>query len=230
VRIFIVEDDLKLAEHLKKQLERYQYEGHICQNFQAIATEFAQQEYHLVLLDVNLPYYDGFYWCQQIRTLSNLPIIFLSARDHPMDQVMAIENGADDYLTKPFSYEVLLAKVKGQLRRAFGEYQRLAKERTLCYQALTYLPERLEVQVNEQTTQLSRKEGDLLELLLAKAPKIVEREAILLKLWDDDQFVDDNTLSVNVTRLRKKLAALGLPDSIQTVRNTGYRLVLGEKV
>src|SRR5690625_2595219 len=120
-RIFIVEDEPKLAEFLLKDIEKYGYEGYIVTDFDDVMGEFAQFAPHLVLLDINLPRFDGFYWCRQIRQVSTCPVIFISARTGEMDQVMALENGGDDFITKPFSAEIVLAKIRSQLRRAYGE-------------------------------------------------------------------------------------------------------------
>lgn len=227
MNIFIVEDDKSLAEHMRNYLAGYQYNAIICHDFSAVTAEFLAADCQLVLLDVNLPYFDGFYWCRELRKLTTAPIIFLSARDQTMDQVFAIENGADDYLTKPFSYDLLLAKIKSYLRRAYGDYKNVQEERVVAAFDLTYYPEQLMIAFGEASAQLSKKEGDLLELLMTRAPNVCERDEILFKLWDDEQFVDDNTLSVNITRVRKKLADVAFPGKIVTVRNVGYRLTEG---
>lgn len=227
MKIFLVEDDFALAKLVKEAIEKYNFEVFPSTNFQALDQEFLEVQPDLVLMDINLPYFDGFYWTKQIRQHTNVPIIFLSARDSPMDQVMAVEYGGDDYLVKPFANEVLIAKIKSQLRRAYGEYA-ANKERTLARQGLAYYPERLEVHYQNQKELLTKKEGELLELLLESAPKLVPREILLMKIWDDARFVDDNTLSVNMGRLRKKLEDLGLPTNIiTTVRGKGYLLDWG---
>lgn len=228
MKIFLIEDDLTLAKFVKEALEKYNFEVYHSKNFQALDQEFLEVQPDLVLMDINLPYFDGFYWTRKIRQHANIPIIFLSARDSPMDQVMAIEYGGDDYLVKPFANEILIAKIKSQLRRAYGEYA-ANKERTLVLRGLTYYPERLEVHYQKQKELLTKKEGELLELLLESAPKLVPREILLMKIWDDARFVDDNTLSVNMGRLRKKLEDLGLPlNVITTIRGKGYLLDWGE--
>lgn len=224
MNIFIVEDDKSLAEHIKHYLAGYHYDVHICSDFENVVGEFIAAASELILLDVNLPYFDGFYWCRELRKQTNAPIIFLSARDQTMDQVFAIENGADDYLTKPFSYDLLLAKIKSYLRRAYGDYKNIQAERVVTYDSLSYYPEQLLLTNTTFSVQLSKKEGDLMELLLTRAPNICQRDEILFTLWDDEQFVDDNTLSVNITRVRKKLADLHFAGKIITVRNVGYQL------
>lgn len=224
MKIYLVEDDETLRIHLAHYLEKFGYEVFLAQNFKNILEEFKRLQPDLVLLDVNLPYFDGYFWGQKIRDLSLLPILFISSRNHPMDQVLAIEQGADDFITKPFSDEVLLAKIKGQIRRVYGDYRQEKEERQLILSDLILYPERLKVHHLDQSLDLTFQEGKLLEHLMSDYPKVSSREDLLLSLWDDETFVDDNTLSVNVTRLRKKLALIQLPDLVKTVRSVGYRL------
>ena len=221
--IMIVEDDPKIKQLLQSQLEKYGYYTVNVEQFDRVMTVFAEARPDLVLLDVNLPKYDGFYWCRQIRQLSNCPILFISARESKMDQVMALENGADDYITKPFDYDVVLAKIRSQLRRAYGMYAPQEGERTVEVAGLKLYVERLELCVNEQCVELSKKEALLLESLMNQYPRVVSRERLLEKLWDE-QFVDENTLNVYITRVRGKLKDIGLEGAVETVRGTGYRL------
>jgi len=209
---------------MENQLSRYAYQTFVPENFAAVLDEFLMIQPDLVLLDVNLPYYDGFYWCQKIRERSLVPILFISARDGNMDQVMALEYGADDYLVKPFSYDLLLAKVKSHIRRVYGDYAQSDRARSLKAGELIYYPEALKMVYREASEWLTVREGELLTLLMSAHPEMVKRERILNLLWDDERFVDDNTLSVNVGRLRKKLAAMGINDPIQTIRGKGYAL------
>jgi len=224
MKIFVVEDDKSLVKMMENQLSRYAYQTFVPENFAAVLDEFLSIQPDLVLLDVNLPYYDGFYWCQKIRERSLVPILFISARDGNMDQVMALEYGADDYLVKPFSYDLLLAKVKSHIRRVYGDYAQSDRARSLKAGELTYYPEALKMVYREASQWLTVREGELLTLLMSAHPEMVKRERILNLLWDDERFVDDNTLSVNVGRLRKKLAAMGINDPIQTIRGKGYAL------
>ncbi len=226
--IFLVEDDPKLVSLLQSHLEKYGYTVETCRNFSSVLDEFERVQPALVLLDINLPRFDGFYWCRQIRKVSTCPILFISARESAMDQVMALENGADDYITKPFSFEVVVAKVGSQLRRAYGEYAAQTSERTVEYAGLCLYPERLQASYGVSTVLLSKKEALLLECLLERPNRVVSRERLLEALWDDVEFVEENTLNVNVTRVRKKLQELGLPDVLETVRSAGYRLTLPE--
>ncbi|MCP8969338.1 response regulator transcription factor [Ectobacillus ponti] len=223
--IFIVEDDHKLGTLLQKQFEKYGYRAVTARCFHDILAEFQDINPHLVVMDVNLPRFDGFYWCRQIRAVSNCPILFLSARDSSMDQVMAIENGADDYMTKPFHYELALAKVKSLLRRVYGSYaQGMRNERTIELSGLILYPERLLLSFKNQTAELSHTESKLLQELMERSGRVVSRDRLLERIWDDQNFIDDNTLSVYVARVRKKLKDLGLEDSIDTVRGVGYML------
>ncbi len=223
-KILIVEDDRKIAEYLSKEIEKYGYEVHVVLDFTTVTNEFNSFQPHLVLLDINLPSFDGFYWCRQIRKVSTCPVIFISARTGEMDQVMALENGGDDFITKPFSPEIVLAKIKSQLRRAYGEYSTISKERIVEESGLQLYPERLELTFKTQTISVSKNEANIIELLLERYPRVAGRETLLEKLWDDQVFVDENTLNVNITRVRKKLKELGISDAIETVRGVGYRL------
>jgi DNA-binding response OmpR family regulator len=186
--------------------------------------EFDEYNPSLVLLDVNLPKFDGFYWCRKIRQQSKIPIIFISARDSGMDQVMALESGADDYITKPFYYDVAIAKIKSQIRRAFGDYSTKGEERTVEIEGLKFYPERSEIEFKDEKLIITKREGILLECLMMKYPKVVGRDLLLEKIWDDLEFVEENTLSVNISRVRKRLESLGISKGIETIRGSGYRL------
>ena len=225
-RIFIVEDDQKIASLLATYLRKYQYEVAIIQNFELLIEEFQAFDPHIVLLDINLPSYDGYYWCRQLRQITTCPILFISARSGEMDQVFALENGGDDFITKPFNYEIVLAKIRSYLRRTYGEYAVKQEERTIKQGQLTLYLERMELHLRDEIIPLQKKECVILELLMGQAPKVVTREQLLEELWDDQAFVDENTLNVNMTRVRKKLADYGIVSSIETVRGAGYRFVL----
>lgn len=224
-KIMIIEDDGGLVSLLEQHLHNFGYETHAAQDFSAVRAEFEAFSPHLVLLDVNLPKFDGYYWCRQIRTVSTCPIVFISARDGKMDQVLALENGADDYITKPFDYELAIAKIRSQLRRAYGSYASGGNERVLSVAGLTLDVERLTLSNGEDRADLSHTEAKILDELMKKAGMTVSRDRLLEKIWDDQVFVDDNTLNVYITRVRKKLAALGIQEGLQTVRGQGYRLV-----
>lgn len=223
-RILICEDDPKLAAFLREHSEKYGYDTLAVEDFGQVMADFRSYDPHLVLLDVNLPKYDGFYWCRQIRTVSTCPILFLSARAGEMDQVLALEYGADDYITKPFHSEVVLAKIKSQLRRVYGEYAAGGEERVIEQAGLSLYPERLELRRGSRSVSVSKKESELMEALMLRYPLVVSRETLLDKLWDDHMFVDENTLNVNINRVRRKLQELDIEDGIETVRGAGYRL------
>ncbi|OOG92745.1 hypothetical protein BTH41_04767 [Bacillus mycoides] len=224
VKIMIVEDDPKIAELLYSHIGKYGYQAIVIVDFQRVLDIFSQEKPDLVLLDINLPSFDGYYWCRQIRAISTCPILFISAREGTMDQVMALENGGDDYIPKPFHYEVVMAKIRSQLRRAYGDYAPKIEERMIEQQGLTLFPERLVLQLRNQEIDVTRNEAILLEMLMKNYPRVVSREVLLNKLWDSESYVDDNTLSVNTTRVRKKLQALGIQGAIETIRSVGYRL------
>ncbi|MCM3200601.1 response regulator transcription factor [Bacillus cereus] len=223
-KIMIVEDDKKISKLLQSHINKYGYEAIVTEDFERVLEQFEDIQPDLILLDINLPSFDGFYWCRQIRTVSTCPIIFISARSGEMEQVMALENGADDYITKPFHYEVVMAKVRSHLRRIYGEYAPKPEERVIQQSGLMLYPERMELKLYNTTCSLTKRETVLMEALIKRSPNIVSREKILEKLWDDYTYVDDNTLSVNITRVRKKLESIGIKNALETVRGAGYRL------
>lgn len=224
-KIMVIEDDKKLQELIKSHLEKYGYETCVVEDFSQIKKEFVYHNPHLVLMDINLPYYDGFYWCRDIRTVSKVPIIFISARNSDMDQVMAIENGGDDYITKPFSYDLLIVKIKGVIRRVYGEYSENSHSEVYEVDGLYLHIHQNIIEYNDKKTELSTKEFLLLYSLLKNVNQIVSREELLEILWNDIDFVDDNTLSVNITRLRKRLEDIGIEDAIETKRGQGYKII-----
>ncbi|RIU90150.1 response regulator transcription factor [Oceanobacillus picturae] len=223
-KIMIVEDDMKIAEYLSSYIKKYEYDVTVATNFTDIMGTFREVQPDLLLLDINLPSYDGYYWCRQIRKESICPVIFISARTGEMDQVMAIENGGDDFITKPFHPDIVMAKIRSQLRRAYGEYAVKNEERVLTQTGLSLYPERLELRYKNEVAQLTKKETDITESLLDRYPRIAGRQDLLAKLWDDEAFVDENTLNVNITRVRKKFQEIGIKDAVETVRGAGYRL------
>jgi len=223
-KILIVEDDKRLSHYLASHVAKYGYNVKQVDDFANVLETFIDYDPHLVLLDINLPMYDGFYWCRQIRQRSTCPVIFISARTGEMDQIMALENGGDDFLIKPFSPHIILAKVRSHLRRAYGEYASVMTERIVEQAGLKLYVERLELHYGNEAVTLTKNEATIVELLLERYPRIAGRTDLLEKLWDDETFVDENTLNVNITRVRKKLIELGIEDGIETVRGVGYRL------
>ena len=223
-KIYIVEDDLSISTLLQEYIIKYGFDVIVVENFEEIMTGFNEYNPDLVLLDVNLPKFDGFYWCRKIRQQSKVPLIFISARDSGMDQVMALECGADDYITKPFYFDVVIAKIKSHIRRAVGDYAPKVEERIVEVGSLKFYPERSEIEFNDEKAIITKREGVLLECLMEKYPKVVSRDFLLEKIWDDIEFVEENTLSVNISRIRKRLHALGIDKGIETIRGAGYRL------
>lgn len=228
-KIMIIEDDAKIAGLLQTYIEKYGYDVHKISDFDDVLEGFHAYKPDLVLLDINLPSFDGFYWCRQIRKDSICPVLFISARDGEMDQVMALENGGDDYITKPFHYEVVMAKIRSHLRRAYGEYAAKAEERILNAAGIVLYPERMELLYKEALAVLTAKEAAIIEMLLERYPRVVSREALLEKLWDDQAYVDENTLNVNMARVRKKFQEIGALNAVETVRGAGYRLQVAEE-
>ncbi len=223
-KIMIIEDDIAISKLLSSHIEKYDYETKIVDDFENVMLNYHQFQPHLVLMDINLPKYDGYIWCGEIRKISTCPIIFISAREGKMDQVMALENGGDDYITKPFFYEIVIAKIKSHLRRCYGMYASSEEERKVELDGLTLYTERLELSFNEKKIVLTKKEAILAEVFMKKYPQVVSREMLLNKLWDDMSFVEENTLNVNIARLRKRLLELNSENAIESVRGIGYRL------
>lgn len=221
-RILIIEDDKMISSILEEHLKKWGYEVLSAAEFGNILPEFTAFDPHLLLMDINLPYYDGFYWCAKIRELSNVPILFISSRDSDGDKIRAITQGGDDYIEKPFSVDLLTAKITAVLRRAYSSADQTLN--ILQYRDLILNVERLQVFYKETEAELTRNECRILTLLLRNQGNLVTRGRLMQSLWDDESFVDDNTLSVNVNRLRRKLEEIGLEDCIKTVKGEGYRL------
>ena len=218
-KILIIEDDLNVARELSISLKKWSFEVDIIKNFDNILKEVIYNKPSLILMDVNLPYYDGFYWCEKIREVSKVPIIFLSSRDSNMDIIMGINNGGDDYITKPFSTEVLISKINALLRRSY-DYN---NSDTLIYYNDAVLDiEKCIFRYDDKEIELTKNEIKILSLLIKNKEKVVSREQIMMSLWNDDEFVNDNTLTVNITRLRGKINELGLKDIIKTKKGIGY--------
>lgn len=220
-RIFIVEDDEVIAGLVKKHLESWGYEVDCAGDFSDVLTEFVRRDPQLVLLDLKLPCYNGFHWCTEIRKISQVPILFLSSAADNMNMVMAMSQGADDFIAKPFDLNVLAYKVQAVLRRSysFGKAADILEHGgavlNMGNTSLTW---------QGRTVDLTKNELRILQILFEHAGKVVSRDAIMTKLWESDSFVDDNTLTVNVTRLRRKLESAGLKDFIVTKKGMGYMI------
>ena len=220
MKILIVEDDDKIYELVKEKFEQWSFEVAGVEDFQKVMEVFIAERPELVILDVNLPVYDGFYWCQQIRTVSKAPIVFLSSREHPMDIVMAMNVGADDYIQKPFNLDVLIAKVQAILRRTYSYGDTISD--VIEWNGAVLDLKKGSLHYNDQEIHLTKNEFFILRLLLEERGKIVSREELMRRLWEDEKFVSDNTLSVNITRIRTKLEEIGLNDKIVTKKGQGY--------
>ncbi|MBU8685820.1 response regulator transcription factor [Priestia megaterium] len=220
MKILIVEDDDKIYELVKEKFEQWSFEVAGVEDFQKVMEVFIAENPELVILDVNLPVYDGFYWCQQIRTVSKAPIVFLSSREHPMNIVMAMNVGADDYIQKPFNLDVLVAKVQALLRRTYSYGDTISD--VIEWNGAVLDLKKGSLHYNDQEIHLTKNEFFILRLLLEERGKIVSREELMRRLWEDEKFVSDNTLSVNITRIRTKLEEIGLNDKIVTKKGQGY--------
>ena len=220
-KILLVEDDEVIRQQVKKILEQWEYEVVLVEDFMEVLSLFVKEEPHLVLMDIGLPLFNGYHWCQEIRNVSKVPIMFLSSRDQAMDIVMAINMGGDDFVTKPFDQNVLLAKIQGLLRRSdeFGKDQSL-----LEYMGVILNLKAMDLVYQGEVVSLTKNEFQILQVLFERSGNIVSREDLMKELWNSDFFIDDNTLSVNVARLRKKLEAVGLKDFIETKKGIGYGL------
>ena len=183
-------------------------------------TDFEEQEPQLILLDINLPVFDGYYWCQKIREASKVPIIFISSRNTNMDMIMAMNMGADDFVTKPFEIDVLIAKINALLRRSYNYVE--SSSETLVHNGLTLNIDNSSMYINGESIDLSKNEYRLLYILMKNHGKILSREKLLRALWDDERFVDDNTLTVNINRLRRKIEQAGMNGYIETKVGQGY--------
>lgn len=218
-RILIVEDDMGIASAMKKQIEMWDFEVSCVENFRNVLEEFSEFNPQLVLLDISLPFYNGYYWCAEIRKFSQIPIIFISSASDNMNIVMAMNMGGDDFIAKPFDLNVLTAKIQAILRRTydFGGQMTILQHRGAMLNtsdaSLTYNGERIELTKNDYR---------ILRTLMENKGKVVSRDTLMERLWETDSFVDENALTVNIARLRKKLEQVGLMEFIVTKKGMGY--------
>ncbi|WP_435923014.1 winged helix-turn-helix domain-containing protein [Paenibacillus sp. DYY-L-2] len=222
-KLLLIEDDASLFHEIRDRLTGWSYDVYGISDFGNVMQEFTAIKPDLVIIDIQLPKFDGFHWCRAIRAHSNVPIIFLSSRDHPTDMVMSMQLGADDFIQKPFHFEVLIAKIQATLRRVYNYNTEQVKLKTWCGATVDY--ESNTVSNDAGTVELTRNEMFILKQLVERKNKIVTREQLIKSLWDDERFVSDNTLTVNVNRLRKKLDELGLGPWIETKVGQGYMAV-----
>jgi len=220
-RILIVEDDVIISGRIKKHLEKWGYEVECVTDFTNVLSHFGRFAPQLVLMDIGLPFYNGYYWCGEIRKFSQVPVIFISSASDNMNIVMAVNMGGDDFIAKPFDLEVLSAKVQAILRRAYS-FQKQSS--LLEYKDVVISLTDMSLAYGGRSLRLSKNEFRILQLLFENAGDVVSRETIMKRLWEDECFVDDNTLTVNVNRLRKRLEGAGLKDFILTRKGVGYQL------
>ncbi|MFS0780189.1 response regulator transcription factor [Bacillus sp. 1P06AnD] len=216
--LFVIEDDLKLQKYLKEYLTAYEFDVEIINDFDSVLEEVKEAMPDLILLDINLPTFDGFYYVKMLRKHFNIPVIILSARSDEGEQIRGIELGADDYITKPFSIGILLAKIQAVLRRS----QATAEEAESVAGELTLQHDSMKLQYKDRQLELSKNEYRLLMMFMQHPNEVISREELLEAIWDDVAFVDDNTLTVNITRVKKKLQECGLGYAISTKRGVGY--------
>ena len=221
-KILIIEDEEKIREELKDFLKRYGYETKGITSFENVIEETLKAKADLILLDINLPYFDGYYICREIRKVSNVPIIIVTSRDSDMDELMSINLGADDFITKPYNTQILLARIASLLRRTSQSYE---NNDILEYKGLIYDIHKSEVSFENNKIELSKNENKILYMLIKNKERIVSRNDIIESLWDSDEFIDDNTLTVNINRLRKKLEEIGALDYLKTKRGQGYMII-----
>lgn len=222
-RIMVVEDDKALCTNMNESFVKWGFETAAVESFQNIVGEFNINKPNIIIMDVNLPYFDGFYWCNKIRQISQVPIIFLSSRDTNMDIIMAMNTGADDYITKPFSMDILIAKINALLRRTYS-YGEQTSDIVECDEVILNLMENTLLYKDEKI-ELTKNEFKVMLLLMKNRGRTISRERIMRALWDDDNFINDNTLTVNINRLRMKLEGIGLKDYIVTKKGHGYMVL-----
>lgn len=218
-RLLIIEDDKGIAEAIKQQAEMWEFQVHCLENFRAVMTEFAEFDPHIVLMDISLPFFNGYHWCNEIRKVSRVPIIFISSASDNMSMIMAMNMGADDFIAKPFDQSVLMAKLQALLRRT---YDFAASVPVLEHRGALLNTGENTLLYGEEKISLSKNEYRILYVLMENKGKVVGREKLMEQLWETDSFVDENTLSVNVNRLRKRLEAAGLENFITTKFGVGY--------
>lgn len=226
-KLLLIEDDVTLFNELKERLEQWSYDVYGIRNFSNVMQEFSEVKPDLVIMDIQLPKYDGFHWCRMIRSHSKIPIIFLSSRDHPSDMVMSMQFGADDFVQKPFHFDVLVAKIQALLRRVYN--YSVEQVSLLSWQGATIDYEKNKVSTESKAIELTKNEIFILKCLIYKKNTIVSRDELINSLWEDKRFISDNTLTVNVNRLRKKLDEIGLGTFIKTKVGQGYVAIEEER-
>lgn len=219
MKIFIVEDDEVIANKIKQHLVKWDYESLIAKDFQNILSALVSFDPQLVLLDITLPFFDGYHWCREMRKISSVPIIFISSAIDNLNILRAIEMGADDYITKPFDLEILMAKIQALLRRSydFSDSNDLIEHRGLIFNSSNFT-----ISYQDHEMELTKNEAKVFQKLMENKGHIVSRKKLMLYLWESDSYVDDSALYTNINRLRKKLAEMGLEDFVRTKKGEGY--------
>ena len=217
-RIFIAEDDKKICFQLCSFLAKYGYDCNACLNFENIIEEIKVNRPDLILLDINLPYFDGYYICREVRRYSNTPIIVVTSRNNELDELMSMNLGADDFITKPYNTDILLAHIESVLRRTSG----FEIKQEICHKGVCLDISKSMASYEDKIIELTKNEFRIIQLLMKNSGCIISRNELMDELWQSDEFVDDNTLTVNINRLRKKLEEIGVEDFLITRRGQGY--------
>lgn len=220
-RIFIVEDDGIIARSMKNHLSAWDYEVHCVEDFSKVMQEFVAFDPQLVLMDITLPFFNGYHWCSEIRKVSKVPVVFISSASDNMNIVMAVNMGADDFIAKPFDLDVLTVKIQAMLRRS---YDFTGTSAVLEHKGVLLNLTEATLNYQDEKIELTKNDLKIMQVLMENKDKVVSRDTLMTKLWESDSYVDENTLSVNMNRLRKKLEAIGLNDFIITKKGIGYRI------
>ena len=218
-KILIVEDDMVIANVLKQHLQKWNYEVKTVSDFKNVMECFVEFDPHMVLMDISLPFFNGYHWCTEIRKRSQIPVIFLSAASDNMNIVMAISMGGDDFIAKPFDLTVVTAKIQAWMRRTYTFQNQI---HVLERQGVVLNIGSAELSYQNKKIELTKNDFKIMQILMEYAPNVVPREEIMKRLWESDEFIDDNTLTVNITRLRKKLEEYVIDDFIRTRKGIGY--------
>lgn len=218
MKIFIIEDEMTIREELIELLQKYGYECSSSDDFRHISEAALSSGADLILLDINLPYQDGFQVCREIRQKSTIPVIVLTSRNNDFDELMSLNTGADDYISKPYNAQVLLARIQKLLERTYDVQDNVI----ITYKGLTLNVLKAEISYKGQSKALTKNEMGILRMLMMNKGNIIPRDAIIDELWQSEEFIDENTLNVNIVRLRKTLAEIDLPDYLKTKRGLGY--------
>lgn len=220
-RIFLVEDDSVIAGEMKRVIDSWGFETKCAEDFRSVLEEFSAFDPHLVLLDLALPFYNGYHWCAEIRRTSSVPILFISSAADNMSMVMAMNMGADDFIAKPVDMNVLVAKIKAVLRRCYDYVEQVP---TYTCRGAVFHPADATMEYQGQRLSLTKNDCRILQSLLEHKGSLVSRDTLMMRLWETDSFIDENTLTVNIARLRRKLDGLGLTDLIVTKKGMGYMI------